>query len=305
MLYYFEKELNLKMEVLDMIKKFVRIIERAFGADVIIYDECNLFEGSRINDIPAFRRWHTNPYCLKIKRNDPLRKRCQRLKRSFVKSVLRSGGVAKSTCFSGVTEYVLPVFYKEHLLSMVAITGFEGRLHEATYKALSSRLGLSLPEFMRFREASLKKADDEALIIEALEILAKLLGDYIMTETGIPSLLDNIKLRDNSHILKAKEYITKNFTEPITLASVAEHCHISKSHLKHLFLKTIGHGVAEEIRLCRLSYAKELLCTTDHSVKYISFLCGFTSSDYFSVAFRKQFNSSPLRYRRSKRGEPS
>lgn len=299
MLFCFENG-GIVTESLERIRNYIDILENTLGLDIIIYDECRFLTRTALSGLPQLGKWHTNPYCLKIKENDKLRRRCVHLKQAFVNKILSGEGVTKSTCFCGVTEYALPIIYGEHLVCMVAATGFRGELRNKMCDHLCRRTGLTYAQLTALREQALPNAALEEHVICSIEILSHLLGRYIMEETEIPALFDKVKRESNDHVLRAMNYIAQNFTEPINAEMVAKHCHVTTSYLQHLFSGIIGHGIAEEIRLCRLDFAKELLCTTEHSVKYIAFLSGFSSADYFSTVFRKHFGAAPLQYRKIK-----
>ena len=289
------------MDSLDLIKNYIDILESKLGLDIIVYDECNLFSQTRLKSVSHIGKWHINPYCLKIKDNKALRRRCVHLKKDFVAKVLLSEGVVSSTCYAGVTEYVMPIKCGGRLIAMVAAVGFRGELKDSTYRILAGRVGMKYKSFMSLRRDALSDVSDETSIKNSVEILAHLLTRYITEETDIPSIIESKRRESNAHVIKATEYIARSFSLPITAKDVAEHCHVSESHLKHLFSSSLGHGIAEELRRCRLEYARELLCTTDYSVKYISYLSGFISKDYFSTVFKKHFMTSPLRYRSQNR----
>ena len=281
------------------IRRYINLLEQRLGWDVILYDECGLLSITELATLEQTGKWHTNPYCLKIKSNKRLHRKCVRLKQRFVSKVLAGQGVVKSTCFCGVTEYAVPIRYQERLLCIVAATGFCGELPDRICEHLSDRVGLSRQELMELRATALLSCEEEE-VKASVSILARLLSQYILEQTKLPALLDDADCEGNEHVLTARRYIAHHFTEPIQTDSVARHCYLSRSHLEHLFCKTLGHGVAEEIRLCRLQYAQELLCTTDYSVRYVSLAVGFSSPDYFATAFKKQFGLSPLQYRKSK-----
>ena len=288
------------MAELKTIQNYIDLLENRLGWDVILYDESGLLSKTELATLAQLGKWHTNSYCLKMKGNKRLRTKCVRLKSGFLNRVQAGNGVVKSTCFCGVTEYVVPIRYREHLIGMVSVTGFCGELPDRIYRHLSERVGLSYEELMELRASALLTGENEGHVFAALEMLGKLLLQYIMEETKIPAMLEDADCEGNEHVLMARRYIAQHFSEPIQTETVAKQCHLSKSHLEHLFCKAMGHGIAEEIRICRLYYAQELLCTTDYSIKYISFIAGFSSSDYFATAFKKHFCQSPLQYRRSK-----
>ena len=289
------------MTEIERIEHYIDLLEHQLGWDIILYDECGLLSGTALASLPQLGKWHMNAYCLRIKGSRRLRERCVRLKPNFVDRVRNGRGVVKSTCYCGVTEYAMPITYKGELLCIVAATGFCGELQERIVRHLSERLEMTSDQLMELRSSALRGGEQEEHVVAAIEILAQLLTQFIMEETGIPKLLEDAECDGNAYIMLARHYIAQHFSDPIQTEGVARHCHLSKSHLEHLFSRTLGRGVAEEIRLCRMQYAKELLCTTDYTVKYIAFLSGFSSSDYFATAFRKQVGVSPLRYRKGER----
>ena len=70
-----------------LIKNYVDLLEKHLGIDLIIYDECKLLSGTELSQIRALGKWHTNRYCLKIKENKSLHKRCIYLKDAFLEKI--------------------------------------------------------------------------------------------------------------------------------------------------------------------------------------------------------------------------
>ena len=283
---------------LKILKNYIDLLQNEIGLDIIIYNECGILQHTPLSSISALGKWHTNPYCLKIKENERLRKMCVSLKPNFVDKVLKGDGVVKSTCYCGVTEYVLPIKINDVLVCLVSAGGFLGTINENTLKTLSKRINSEYESFIDLRKNSLATVTDENIIIHAVEILGFLLERFIFERTDIPQKIVNMHQKNNGHVQKALDYISNHFTEQINADTVANYCHVNTSYLQHLFSDVLKHGIAEEIRIRRLSYAEELLCTTDYSVKYISHIAGFSSPDYFSTAFGKHFKMTPLSYKK-------
>ncbi len=223
------------------------------------------------------------------------------MKKNFTDNLLtdteKTEDIMKRTCYCGVCEYLLPIKIEENFICLISATGFLGNINQSICEILSKRTNLSLSDFYNLRQKSLREINDEKAILSSLEILAWLLKKYISEETDIPYTLMQNKFNRNLYIMNALSYIEENFSQKITANDVAKNCHVSLSHLQHLFSKILGHGIAEEIRYFRLKYAEELLCTTNHSVRYIAISSGFPSADYFSTIFKKHFKLSPLKYR--------
>jgi AraC-like DNA-binding protein len=286
------------MDDLQAIGGYVDLLQDQLGFDIILYDECRLLQNTALGELSVLGKWHTNPYCLKIKENRHLRRRCVALRPCFVEKLLKGEGVVKSTCYCGVTEYALPIQIDGHLVCIVAATGFAGEIRESTARILSRRAEMNLDAFLKLRSNALSREYNEALVIRVIEILGHLLSRFFMEHTDIAYRIAAMHQKYSGHVQNALDYIARHFTEPIDSDAVGKACHINTSYLRHLFSEVLGHGIAEEIRIRRLSYAEELLCTTDYSVKYISYLAGFSSSDYFSTAFKKHYGFSPLMHKR-------
>lgn len=287
------------MKEIEKVRSYIEILREHMGLDILIYDECGLLRNTALAGIAEIGKWHTNPYCLRIKENATLRARCVALKPLFVRKVLDGEGVAKSTCYCGVTEYVAPIRVQGCLVCMVAAVGFRGALPENVEEILCRRIGMDGTAFKTLRERVLSVPPSEERVMAAVGILQELFFRLIEEETDIRERISAPE--SNGHVLKAVEFISRSYARPLTATEVAAHCHLNLSYLQHLFSGVLGHGIAEEIRLRRLACAEELLCTTDHSVRYIAFLSGFPSPDYFSTAFKKHFGTSPLRYRKRNR----
>ncbi len=286
------------MKSIELLINYIYILKKQLNLDIIIYKECRFLENSELAKITEIGKWHTNPYCLKIKENANLQNQCVSLKPAFVRKILKGNGVVKSTCFCGVTEYAIPLVIDGYLVAIVSASAFLGKIEDGRIEALSKSVGLDKESFLKLREKCLSEVHEERMVMNAVEILRDLLFNYINEHTDIPEKIAKSRLKSNIHILKATDYIYKNFTMPIDAAAVANYCHVNVSYLQHLFSDIVGHGISEEIRICRLNYAKELLCTTDYSVKHISILCGFSSPDYFSTVFTKRCGARPLEYRK-------
>ncbi len=282
------------MDGLARIERYIGALERQ-GISVVIYDESNLLGLTPLRRLSALGRWHTNAFCMQVKQQKALHRRCMALKSRFVKKVFESDAVVKSTCFCGVSEYAAPLRLFSRPIAIVAAMGYRGALRESVADALSRRTGLERYEFQSLRQLALPQADEESVPC-LVEVLVHLLAEYLREETALPTLLDGAR-GDNEHVLRAMDFIGKHYAEPITAADVARHCHISIPHLQHLFSQVVGHGVAGEIRNCRLALAKELLSTTAYSVTYIALTAGFRSPDYFATVFGRCCGMTPLRYR--------
>ena len=96
---------------------------------------------------------------------------------------------------------------------------------------------------------------------------------------------------------RIKRYIDSNYTEDISLASLADKAHISKYYLSHTFAKYYGMSPINYLNEVRLRASKELLETTDLSISQVAESTGFSSLSYFSQSFRRNCGLTPSDYR--------
>lgn len=108
---------------------------------------------------------------------------------------------------------------------------------------------------------------------------------------------------DNSRLLsrectQIKNYLDANYSEAITLDTLAALTHMNKYYLAHTFTKYVGLSPINYLLQKRIQEGKSLLESTSYSVAQISDLLGFSSQSYFSQAFRKATGMTPMQYRK-------
>ena len=110
-------------------------------------------------------------------------------------------------------------------------------------------------------------------------------------------LEENTAPRSTDTVTRAIEYISKNFTNPLTLEKTAKHIGVSKCHLSHVFSSRMHTGFNSYINSLRLSLAQSLLTNTDKDILSVSSECGFESQRTFNRAFMKMYSITPSQYR--------
>ncbi len=96
---------------------------------------------------------------------------------------------------------------------------------------------------------------------------------------------------------KARKYIEENIADDLSLEQIAEHLHISASHLSRTFKKNADISLTDYINQVRISKARELLRSTDIYIYAISEMVGYHDATYFSSIFKKLTGVSPSEYR--------
>ncbi|WP_110239637.1 AraC family transcriptional regulator [Nocardioides gilvus] len=127
---------------------------------------------------------------------------------------------------------------------------------------------------------------DERTILELVSVIAT--GGRI----GLPV----------AHRAAARAFIDDHLTDTsLSAADVAAGAGISERHLSRLFAET-GASVPQHILARRLDLAHSLLGrpeTREHRIVDIAASCGFTSTAYFSDAFKRRFDATAGAVRRS------
>lgn len=137
----------------------------------------------------------------------------------------------------------------------------------------------------------------------------KLYGNYYAGGFAYDFLVEFYRLANNKAseeqssanrtILSAVNYISSHYTEEITLEKLSSIAGVTMQHLCKLFQKNFGMRPVEYITKHRIQQAKQLLRTTDNTIKEIAFDCGFKDSSYFCRIFKRYELMSPMDYRKS------
>jgi AraC family transcriptional regulator len=103
----------------------------------------------------------------------------------------------------------------------------------------------------------------------------------------------------SGNIQNAMRFIHENYYQECSVEEVASSAHISIYHFIRVFKKETGLTPHEYLLRVRLDAAKELLGSSEHQMKEIGYLCGFSDAGSFSRVFRKRTGIPPLSYRRA------
>ena len=111
----------------------------------------------------------------------------------------------------------------------------------------------------------------------------------------------NCELKKNSDqvdlIAKSKVMIRESLETCITIQEIAQKLGISYSSFRKLFKEYTGIAPAMYQHNLRLQLAKELLTSTDESIKEIAYRLNFGSPDYFSSKFKAKIGMKPSDFR--------
>ncbi|MDE6319012.1 MAG: AraC family transcriptional regulator, partial [Lachnospiraceae bacterium] len=95
----------------------------------------------------------------------------------------------------------------------------------------------------------------------------------------------------------AKAYIRSNYSRDISLDEVSQVVNISPYYFSKIFKEDVGEGFVEYLTGLRMDRARELLNTTEYSMKEICSMVGYADPNYFSRIFKKNVGVTPTEYK--------
>lgn len=99
-------------------------------------------------------------------------------------------------------------------------------------------------------------------------------------------------------LLRAQDFMNRNFQKAIRLEEIARHAGVSQPTLVRLFRRCFSCHPLDHLIDLRLEFAKSMLAATDLPLKDLCGRCGYSSPYYFSTAFRKKYGLPPREYRK-------
>ncbi len=124
---------------------------------------------------------------------------------------------------------------------------------------------------------------------------------YIITA----HIFENIEIEKNTDVhsenitQKIIEYISKNFTNQLTLDTLAKDLCVSKYYISHIFSEKMKMNFRTYLGIIRADHAAKLIRMTNDSLTEISNNSGFESQRTFNRIFRQIYEMSPREYKYS------
>ena len=100
---------------------------------------------------------------------------------------------------------------------------------------------------------------------------------------------------------QAARYMEEHFSEPeISMAAIAESFGLSTARLSMRFRESLGMTPSDYLTMLRCNRAKELLETTELTIREISARVGYYDPGSFIRRFKQVTGETPLQYRRGR-----
>lgn len=241
-------------------------------------------------------RRHENPFCAMLAQQSKTCAACLRTQQEL-------GAIAREqsktvTCFAGLCETAIPLRVGENLIGFLR-TG-EAMLQPPSKQHLNRvarqllELGLDVDGtelrrvYFHTRVISQRQYDSALQLLRIFAQHLSILANQIVfrAQNSEPPIIS-----------RAREYISANLSEDLSLASVAKAVHMSTFYFCKQFKKATGLNFTSYLGRVRVERAKERLLDPNARVSEIAFEVGFQSLTHFNRVFRKLTGESPSAYR--------
>ncbi|MEE1944730.1 helix-turn-helix domain-containing protein [Pedobacter sp. KR3-3] len=98
-------------------------------------------------------------------------------------------------------------------------------------------------------------------------------------------------------IIKAQEYIEKNFSEKISMERLSEKFRVGRRSFDRRFIKATGNTPVEYLQRVKIESAKKELETSRKTINEVMYEVGYADVKAFREVFRKVTGMSPLAYK--------
>lgn len=118
----------------------------------------------------------------------------------------------------------------------------------------------------------------------------------IMEHAHTPHL--NNQSPQTSPVAQAMQWLQNNWDKPFKLADLAEQINLSPSRLSHLFKQQTNTSPGAYYLSLKMDHAKQLLCTSEMSLKQIAERMGYNSIHHFTRRFTTAVGMPPGEFRK-------
>ncbi len=103
----------------------------------------------------------------------------------------------------------------------------------------------------------------------------------------------------NQMISQVLNFISKNYTEELSLFSVAKHFGWNRYYISHMFHDKLHCSFYDYLHERRVDYAKYLLSNSESAISDICYASGFSTQRTFNRVFRQLVGCTPSKYRKT------
>lgn len=200
-------------------------------------------------------------------------------------------------CPFGLTETRLPVRLGDRVIGFLA-TGqvFTRPPQSSAFKKAISRIFPS-NEAAQKKAAKLWKQTPE-MEAQRYGATVQLLGFFARQLSAVSNqIVTEARTSEPAVVTKARDFIARNKTEPLTLTVVAKAAGSSMFHFCKVFKSATGLKFTDYVSRVRIEDAKQLLLKPNARVSEVAYEVGFQSLTQFNRSFNRILGQSPRSFR--------
>jgi len=167
---------------------------------------------------------------------------------------------------------------------------------KARLRLTPQQLDIILPLIKLMDEETQAKRYDYKFAVEHVFKLILIQVCRYYTETTAPRSIGLVK------ISSAIDYMEKNYSEDISIDSLALRSGMASSSFRRIFKQTTGLAPTDFLIQLRIEKAAEMLLHKNVKVTDVCLASGFWNSSYFTRKFKKIMGMTPLEYRKKHAG---
>ncbi len=172
--------------------------------------------------------------------------------------------------------------------------------------------GFNAPASLTFSDPHVIPLPDSAFIEKCMMLLVSIRLNQLQAaedaaDTVFSAVLKQLRHQHSLHeeqktippmLRVTLRYIDDNLDKPLLIKELADHMHMSVSHLQILFREHLDTSPLQYLNTQRMQAAKFALQTPYLSVKEVAAICGYPDVNYFIRTFRKIHGMPPGQWRK-------
>lgn len=216
--------------------------------------------------------------------------------------LINSYNIHRTTNASNAIYSRISISFRENFLEGF-LTGMKDISPFSCFSTAPTVLSLSFNDRTELENLMFKiLAETTSLALGHESRIKLLLLDILIFLTRLTTLNVNKKNKSlnplHKKISEAAQYINSNYTNQLSLKSIAGMFHISPYYFCRIFKEVTGFTYIEYVNTIRIKQAQLLLRESSLNITEISEKAGFESITHFGRVFKHIVGTSPLKYRK-------
>ena len=238
---------------------------------------------------------HQNPFCALLAENPKSLAVCLQAHQEMID---HTGELPHTvTCPFGLTETAVPVKLGTQIIGYLRIGQV---LRHMPVKTDTSKVARQLKECGMPFSGKIRQTWERNPLIppDKYNAIVRLLAFFAEQLSTLSNQL--VVERQNAEpplVQKAREYIDKHKTEPLSLSAVAKAAGASVYHFCKVFHKSTGLKFTDYVARVRLEDARTHLLNPNRRISEVAYDVGFQSLTQFNRMFKRVFGQSPTEFR--------